>query len=225
MRIICREVNNFVEKLRYEVCAHKWMSLCEYNRGAALLNNCKYGHSCDGNIMRISLLRSSKSPDENADIGRHQFSYAFYPFIGSIQQPNGNAAMSVMRCAFEFNNPVRYLEGIAGTISEHIDNVFKISGSDGVIIDTIKASEDDENALIMRLFECFGGSARIWLHWNHARIVSIDLADGLEQSISNIPIESTIPNESEQEDVPSESVKLEFHAFELKTLLIRLFAM
>lgn len=64
-------------QFRYEVCAHKWMALCEYNRGAALLNDCKYGHSCDGNVMRISLLRSSKSPDDTADMGQHKVCSTF----------------------------------------------------------------------------------------------------------------------------------------------------
>lgn len=63
--------------LRYEVCAHKWMVLSEYNRGVAILNDCKYGHSCEGNVMRLSLLRSSKSPDDEADMGDHKVIFYF----------------------------------------------------------------------------------------------------------------------------------------------------
>lgn len=90
-----------------------------------------------------------------------------------------------------------------------------------MLIDTIKPSEDDANALIVRLFECFGGGARVRLHLRHARIISVDLADGLERSVANIPIESM----SNSGEGPADSVLLDFRAFEVKTLLIRLFAM
>uniref|UniRef100_A0A915BXT3 alpha-mannosidase n=1 Tax=Parascaris univalens TaxID=6257 RepID=A0A915BXT3_PARUN len=211
--------NTSWDAAKYEVCAHKWMALCEYNRGAALLNDCKYGHSCDGNVMRISLLRSSKSPDDTADMGQHKFAYAFYPFVGSMQRPANDTKMSVMRAAFEFNNTIRYVEG--WRIERSIAETFTITGSEGVVIDTIKPSEDDVNALIVRLFECFGGGARIRLYLRHARIISVDLADGLERSVANIPIESM----SSSDEGPTDSIVLDFRAFEVKTLLIRLFAM
>ncbi|VDM46288.1 unnamed protein product [Toxocara canis] len=212
--------NTSWDAAKYEVCAHKWMALCEYNRGVALLNDCKYGHACEGNVMRISLLRSSKSPDDTADMGQHKFSYAFYPFLGSMQRPTSSPKVSVMRAAFEFNSPVRYVEG--WQVENKIANLFAITGSEGVMVDTIKPSEDDENALIMRLFECFGGGAYIRLYLRHARIVSVDLADGLERSLANIPIEG-VPDTDEGSSV--ESIALDFHAFEMKTLLIRLFSM
>lgn len=47
------------------------MALTEFDRGVALLNNCKYGHACRGSVMTLSLLRSSKSPDDTADLGEH----------------------------------------------------------------------------------------------------------------------------------------------------------
>jgi hypothetical protein len=67
--------------LRFEVCAHKWAAVQEFNRGLAMLNNTKYGYSCrqlplrNGNNMNcigtrlaMSILRSTKSPDANAGI-------------------------------------------------------------------------------------------------------------------------------------------------------------
>ena len=30
---------------RFEVCGHEWQAIKEHNRGIAILNNCKYGHS------------------------------------------------------------------------------------------------------------------------------------------------------------------------------------
>ena len=54
---------------RFEVCNHKWSALVEQNRGFALLNDSKYGISCDGNQMELTLLKSAIFPDESADRG------------------------------------------------------------------------------------------------------------------------------------------------------------
>lgn len=85
---------------------------------------------------------------------------------------------------------------------------------------SIKPAEIEPNAFIIRLFESFGGAASIKLFVKHARIVSVDLCDALEQSISNIPIEMELHEESHS----SEYISLEFRAFEIKTLLVRLYA-
>jgi alpha-mannosidase len=57
---------------RYEVCGHKWAAVCEYDQGLAVINDSKYGHSCEGGMLRLSLLRAPKAPDRTADIGQHQ---------------------------------------------------------------------------------------------------------------------------------------------------------
>lgn len=54
------------------------MALSEYSRGVAVLNDSKYGHACDDNVMRLSLLRASKCPDSTADIGYHKVSIQIY---------------------------------------------------------------------------------------------------------------------------------------------------
>ncbi|CAG9530731.1 unnamed protein product, partial [Cercopithifilaria johnstoni] len=59
--------NTSWDAAKYEVVGHKWMALSEFDRGIALLNDCKYGHSCTGNTMTLSLLRASKIPDDTAD--------------------------------------------------------------------------------------------------------------------------------------------------------------
>ena len=48
---------------KFEVCAQKWADLSETGYGVALLNDCKYGHDIQGNILRLSLLRAPISPD------------------------------------------------------------------------------------------------------------------------------------------------------------------
>ena len=74
--------NTSWDDAKFEVCAQKWMDKSEFGYGVALLNDCKYGHSNDDNVMRITLLRSPDYPDRDADIMTHQFSYALLPHLG-----------------------------------------------------------------------------------------------------------------------------------------------
>merc|ERR1712072_837083 len=52
---------------KFEVCGHRWADLSEFEFGVSLLNDCKYGHACKGNVMSLSLLRSPVNPDAAAD--------------------------------------------------------------------------------------------------------------------------------------------------------------
>ncbi|XP_067041919.1 alpha-mannosidase 2C1-like isoform X2 [Acropora muricata] len=85
---------------KYEVCGHKWADLSEHDWGVALMTDCKYGYSTHNNVMYISLLRSPKAPDEEADMGSHEFSYAVLPHSGTIQ------SSGVIRHAYNFNQPI-----------------------------------------------------------------------------------------------------------------------
>ena len=58
---------------RFEVPAQQWVDLSEGDHGVALLNDCKYGNSVQGNILRLSLIKSSIMPDPTADQGHHVF--------------------------------------------------------------------------------------------------------------------------------------------------------
>jgi alpha-mannosidase len=62
-------VNTTWDEARFEVCAQTWVDLSEHGFGVALLNDCKYGHDVRGNVVRLSLLRSSTWPDPEADRG------------------------------------------------------------------------------------------------------------------------------------------------------------
>ena len=90
-----------------------------------------------------------------------------------------------------------------------------------MLIDTIKPSEDDPNAVVIRMFESFGGGSEVRLTLKHGRMIAVDLADGLENPLCNLMIDPP------EEGTPYEndSVLLKFKAFEVKTLLVRLFAM
>ena len=64
---------------QHETCAHKWVDLSEGDYGVSLLNDCKYGHDVKADVLRLTLLRSTTSPDADADRGRHDFTYSLFP--------------------------------------------------------------------------------------------------------------------------------------------------
>ena len=50
-------------------CRIQFADLSEYGYGVAILSESKYGFSCQGNVLRISLLRAATAPDAEQDQG------------------------------------------------------------------------------------------------------------------------------------------------------------
>ena len=48
----------------------QYADLSEYGYGVAILSESKYGFSCRGNVLRISLLRAATAPDAEQDQGK-----------------------------------------------------------------------------------------------------------------------------------------------------------
>lgn len=63
--------NTSYESARFEVPAHLWVDVAETGYGAALLNDCKYGHEVVESMLRLTLLKGSISPDPTADMEEH----------------------------------------------------------------------------------------------------------------------------------------------------------
>ncbi|MEC0136743.1 glycoside hydrolase family 38 C-terminal domain-containing protein [Paenibacillus macerans] len=92
--------NNRIEFARDEICAHHYIDLSQPDYGAALLNDSKYGHSVDGNVIDLNLLRSPGYPDPAADRAHHKFTYALYPHAGDFIEAG------VYRKGYELNVPL-----------------------------------------------------------------------------------------------------------------------
>ncbi len=137
---------------RFEVCGHKWADLSETGYGVSLLNDCKYGYSVKDSTMRISLLKSAKYPDTEADMGTHLFTYSLYPHRGDLTQGGTIAA------ANQLNHPAQVLKGAFADTRLLLGLV-----GEGVMIDAVKKAEDEE-CLIVRLHECLGGRRRVILY-------------------------------------------------------------
>ncbi len=133
---------------RFETCAHKWADLSEGNYGVALLNDCKYGYDIHDNVIRLSLLKSATSPDENADQGEHVMTYSLLPHEGDWRN-------EVIEAAYDLNDPLILrrvnapVGGAAGGPS--LASLVSVSAPN-VVIETVKRAEDG-NGLIVRLYE------------------------------------------------------------------------
>jgi len=193
---------------RFEVCNHKWSALAEENCGVAVLNDCKYGLSVLGNTIQLTLLKSALAPDMTADKGLQNFTYALYPWNGSLVESN------VVREAYELNCPVVVIPGAAGEGLQNSSSVFNIDAPN-IIIETVKPAEDGSSDVIVRLYEAKRMSTRTMLstllHVKHA--VQTDM---LEKCLSRGTMEV-----SDLECVDG-TIMLDFRPFEIKTIRMTL---
>ncbi len=139
------------DRARYEVPGHRFADLSEHGFGVALLTDCKYGYSCHGSALRVSLLRAPKSPDPEADMGRHEFAYALHPHAGGWREA------WIVREAALFNAPLRW------TRLDRTEPLAAVQQGE-LVLDTIKLAEDSDE-LVLRLYEPHGGrgTARVRL--------------------------------------------------------------
>ncbi|MCA0453767.1 MAG: alpha-mannosidase [Chloroflexi bacterium] len=131
---------------RFETCAQKWVDLSEGNYGVSLLNDCKYGHDIQNNIMRLTLLRSPTFPDKHADEGEHRFAYSLLPHVGGWNE-------TTAREAYALNDPLiaQVVEPSPSVDATALGSLIG-SANDNVMIETVKRAEDG-NGLIVRFYE------------------------------------------------------------------------
>ncbi|UCD74486.1 MAG: alpha-mannosidase [Phycisphaerales bacterium] len=197
--------NTAWDQARFEVCAHQWMDLSEPGFGAALLNDGKYGHSCDGKVIGITLLRSPKHPDPNADMGEHEFTYSIMPHAGDWR------AAGVDRQARALNAPP-----LARAMKRDQTGAWKgawapftieTHGAAHVDIAACKPAEDDDRTIV-RLVETHGGAGDITLKWN-LPVSGVEPVDILERPM-------TLPQFSH--DQAERTTKFRLRPFQIVTL-------
>jgi len=126
---------------RFEVCNHRFTAISEQRRGLAVLNDCKYGVNVLGGCIQLTLLRSAQAPDDTADLGRQEFTYAVTAWNTPLVD------CGVVRQGYELNVPVTVVAGAANRTSLfHLD-------ADNIVIDTVKPADDGSGDIIVRLYE------------------------------------------------------------------------
>ena len=179
---------------RYEVCNQRYSALCDESHGAAVLNDCKYGISMNGNALQLTLLRAPACPEMRADNGRHSFTYAFTAWEGSfLDSP-------VVQEAYDLNVPLQAVPGSCDPFSAFS------ADAPNVFIDTVKPAEDGSGDLILRLYEAKKADTDCTLRLN-VPCRCVRLCDLLENPLEVLPLRD-------------QTVKLHFGVFEVLTLRV-----
>ena len=184
------------EKDRFEVCNHRYSALCDQAHGAAVLNDCKYGISMNGNALELTLLRAAAAPEMHADNREHHFTYGFTAWEGSF------ADSDVVRQGYEMNVKPVITDGVVDTFS-----AFGVE-KDNVILESVKLAEDGSGDLILRLYEAKKAAVntKVFTALNVAQAWTCDMLEKKEAEVA----------------VEDNTVSLDFRAFEIKTLRLKL---
>ncbi len=180
------------DKDRFEVCNHRYSALCDGSHGAAVLNDCKYGISMNGNALELTLLRASSCPEMRADNAVHHFTYAFTAWEGTFTD------CDVVRQGYELNVKPQVTKGIVDAFSAvTVDK-------ENVLLDTMKPAEDGSGDVVLRLYEAKKAqtAAEICTRLGAKKAY---LCDMLENVKEEIPMEDGV-------------IRLPFNAFEIKTV-------
>ena len=185
------------DKDRFEVCNHRYSALADGAHGAAVLNDCKYGISMNGNALELTLLRAGTCPEMCADNRVHHFTYAFTAWEGSF------AESDVARQGYELNVKPVVAGGAVPTFSAlTIDK-------ENVILDTMKPAEDGSGDIILRLYESKKAAVL-------ATVTLSDLLQGEKVYLCDM-----LENCKEEILVENGEISLNFRAFEVKTVRIK----
>ncbi|MFZ2657695.1 MAG: glycoside hydrolase family 38 C-terminal domain-containing protein [Victivallales bacterium] len=177
---------------RFEVCNHKWTALVEESRGAAVLNDCKYGISVEENSINLTLLKSALAPDMNADKGHQEFTYSFYCWNGTFKKSG------LIRSSYELNIPAFAAEG-----GSERKSLFSI-GEENVIIETVKPAEDGSGDVIVRLYEAArtATSCELRTALPFRKLLETDMLENVKREVKS----------------SSGKCRLDFRPFQIRTL-------
>ena len=141
-----RHTNTSWDVARFEVCAHRYVAVSEPSFGAAILADGPRGYDIRGDELQLTVLRSPKFPDPEADLG-HQHLQWSVSLLNGDPITNGIENMAALTA-----HPVRILDGVprvpASVISLDVP---------GALISAVKPADDGSDDIIVRLWETRGG--------------------------------------------------------------------
>lgn len=195
-------MNTSWDVARFEVCAQKWADLSEPGYGVAILNNGKYGHSVHGNVIGLSLLRASISPDPTSDRGQHHFTYSLMPHEADLRDAG------VIEQAYRLNSAMTAQVETAHTGELGASHSAIACDSANVVIESIKKAENSDD-IIIRVYESFGRRNQATLKLNFA-FESAQAVDLLER-----------PTDLYEIKTDGSSIRLNLTPFAIRTIAVK----
>ena len=190
-------LNTSWDQAKFEVCAHKWMTVAENGYGVALLNDCKYGFNTEGSTMKLTVLKCSQYPNAEADQGEHKLTYSIMAYEGDFREAG------VVNEAYALNQPLE-VKNIAANNGSFAENYSLVScDKSNVIIETVKKAEADDG-MVVRMYDAF----------NRRTNATITVADGF----SEVYLCDLMENPISKLDLLNNSVTVPVGAFEIVTL-------
>ncbi len=181
---------------RFEVCNHFYTALCDEGRGAALINESKYGIGMLGDELSLTLLKAGGHPEFRSDNHMHHFSYSYSVWEDTWMD------CSLLQDAYHYNYPVLRQAGSAPTLS-----YFELS-KNHVVLESVKLAEDGSGDMILRLYEAKQAACKCELR------CALDLN-------AVIPCDMLENKIGETLKMTDKSVHLSFRPFEIKTLRLK----
>lgn len=189
--------NTSWDAAKFEVCAHKYADISEDDYGAAIINNCKYGHSAEGTTLKLTLLKCGTYPYKT-DNEKHSFTYSFMPHMGNHKE--GGVVLE----SYKLNRPLMAMPAKGGG---NLSNEFSLvkCNKENIIIETVKKAENGEGAVI-RMYDAFGRSGKVTLSLGF---------DAKEAYLCDL-----MENKLEKLSISGGKVEVNASAFEIVTLVV-----
>ena len=181
-----------------EVPAMRWADVSDGEGGVTLINDCKHGHSIDGDNLRLTLIRGTYDPDPLPEQGHHTIRMALMPHAGALD------TSAAVRAGREFGQPLH----VVGTTLH--EGCLPPAGScmsveeDNVVLAVMKKAESAD-AVVIRLLETTGEDteAHVFVH-NAMCLKSAAVVDALEMPAEGG--EARLDGETLTVSVPANSI-------------------
>jgi len=191
--------NTKLEKSKFEVAAHRFTDISESNYGVALLNDSKYGHDAQYNILGITLLRSTDYPASYPDKGMQYFTYSLLPHEGSWSQAE------VARAGIELNAEIHTISAVKQTLAGVSEESLIQCDNPNLVIDSIKKAENG-TGIVVRIYETNGTSGQA--------VLDFGMPVGLVSECNLVEKKVAVPERTDN------SICFSFAPYEIKSFIL-----
>jgi alpha-mannosidase len=134
----------------------RWVDLSDGEYGLSLLNDSKYGFDVKGNTVRMTLVRTSYSPDPKPDQRVHEIRYSVFSHKGSWKEA------LTFRKGYELNHPLQAVTVARSSRSEGSEPEtasFIQVKPNNVVVSCVKLAEESDDYVI-RIYDASGEGAK-----------------------------------------------------------------